>query len=227
MKRLTRAFLCALIGVLGAAGNAAADPYVLRPPSSLNLDFEGHGLWFVGDGFTLAHHPMLVGVFFPLIERPNCDPCVVGDVHDASFRTTADGFLGRGPASIGGSTYSDVDFYGTLDLSATPVILPSPSGDVFELETPFVFDGFVRGVAGGEQVFALALTGRGRALRVFDYSAAFDLYFAGENRPSYVFDVVPDGPAPVPEPGTLLLLATGAAIAGGIRRRTTLRRLGI
>ena len=72
-------------------------------------------------------------------------------------------------------------------------------------------------MAGGEQAFAAAFTGRGTALRFFD---RFDAgrYGAGENQQVFLFEAA--GPTPVPEPGTIGLFGAGAAIAGFIRWRS-------
>jgi hypothetical protein len=207
--------------ILGAAERAAADPYVLQPPSAIGLDFEGYGFRFVGEGFDIAHHPMSVGVFFPLVRNPSCDPCAVGQIYDPSFRTSGETFLGNGRGTVAGTSctsYSDIAFFGTLNLDAVAVTFPSVPGDGFRLQTPFSFNAVIRGMVGGEQAFMLSLVGGGRALRFFDFDSESGLYWAGENQPQFFFDDTP-GEAPVPEPGTLLLFATGTAIAGTIKRR--------
>ncbi len=84
------------------------------------------------------------------------------------------------------------------------------------MRAPFTFNGEIRGVAVGQEVFAAEFLGTGMAFRVFDPIDG-GKWVGGENQFQYR---LADSSQPVPEPATLLLCGTGAAIAAakGCRR---------
>ncbi len=216
MKRIAVLSTMCLV-LLAGAGKAAAEPYAIRPVSTLTLDFEGDVLRFEGSDFVVNQDAMAsVGIFFTRTSDPSCDPCRVGDTFDPGFRTSGEVLLGYGSATFGSTNYSDLTLYGTLAVDATPVAFPGGPGDGFLLETPFTFNGALRGVRGGEQAFAGDFIGSGRAVRFFDRFEDGS-YGAGENHQVFLFET-PDA-APVPEPGTIALVGGGALVAAVIRRR--------
>jgi hypothetical protein len=83
------------------------------------------------------------------------------------------------------------------------------------MRAPFTLTAQIRGMASAEQVFAADLVGAGNAFRVFDRSVG-GKWIGGENQFQYRFT---DGAQPVPEPATLLLFASGAAIMASRSRR--------
>ena len=214
MRRLIAVLAVPVMVAVGAAG-AHADPLVVRGGSMLVLDFEGDFFRFAGDGFAVNLTGPANLSRFVVMPRPGCDPCVPGNVWDPSFRTDGEIELGLGNASFGSIVHPDVRLFGTLDFMATPVTFAPPGDEFFFMRTPFTFNGSIRGIANGREVFADAFAGAGTASRVFDPNED-GRWIGGENQFQYRFA---DPADPVPEPATLLLVGSGAAIAGVMRRR--------
>ncbi|MBA3806232.1 MAG: PEP-CTERM sorting domain-containing protein [Acidobacteria bacterium] len=152
-----------------------------------------------------------------------CNPCHGGQqVSLSSFFGGTD--IGSGSATINGTTYQNVFFGGAIRFVTASATLPSGNSDLV-ITTPFSLSDFSSGAATlvgysdsarTNQLFTTNLDGQG--------IATFRLNFSGydNNIPHYTFQSLSYQFTPVPEPMTLLLLATGlTGISAAVRRRRT------
>lgn len=137
---------------------------------------------------------------------------------DWSFQTGGEQLLGRGNATIGGFSGSGVDFVGALSFEATPTPFPMEGETNVVFTAPFTFTGYIRGLTGGEQQFIQDFVGAGTVKVDYQPGAAPGLFVEDDDTILYEFA------EPIPEPGTLLLLASGLGMALTERRRRTAGR---
>jgi hypothetical protein len=171
-----------------------------------------------GPGFSLT---TAAEAFSPDVRF--CFPC---DPSTTTLGATWPGVGARGgSATVNGVHYDQVFFGpgtgGTFTTSAVTI----PGSEAFVATLPFTFAGTVTGFASlalDDPLFTVSLTGHGIARAAFAPLVDSDgPFFNSVTLPGadfqlqYVFSDV----AATPEPGTLLLLASGAII-GEVRRRT-------
>jgi len=218
-------YLCRLIfGVILVlivifTGKAHALPeirdVVVRSGHATFMTLRADVVALAGDGFLF---PLLIDL--PPDIKPPCDaPCLPGDILAGTICCNSAPQVDTGPivAVIDGISHPRTDFNLTTDMIFTytpPIELPQfGDRDVLTLTNPFLFTGIIRlnigGGGFGIDLLQFNLTGEGIATVVIQRNASPSF------PNSFRFDFID----PIPEPSTILLLASGLAGLGFFRRR--------
>jgi hypothetical protein len=204
---------------------AFADP--LRITSgTFFFDIEGDGFTFNGEGFALRTTE--IGIYTTNIFPGRCGNfpfsfCqeAEGTPSDWSFRTAGgEQLLGRGNVMLNGVNATNVDFVGTIQFNVVPT--PVFSGGALEgfgVVAPFSFEAMIRGIQGGDELFARQFVGNGRFAVGYEQVSGRPGFVMLNADTDTIFYRFSGSAAPVPEPGTLLLLGSGFAAAVVRRRR--------
>jgi hypothetical protein len=141
-----------------------------------------------------------------------CSPCVAGDIVSFNGQFAGESTLGSGPAILNGLAYSKLFYAGRLGFEGGEVEFPGGSSTV-NLVSPFALSsdpgdpsflqGFLDEFLQGTPVFSVALAGQGVATAT--YTEGPQGLFNYSNV-TYAFQ---SSTQPVPEPTSVLLLATG------------------
>lgn len=209
--------VASLLGSLATFASAAfADPVrIVTSGNIYQLVEDGEtGAAFFGNGFVLTSAEV------DIIPAELCSPCTAGRTLDLSSTIRLSAFP-PGSAIVDGTTYDEVFFGGRLDISAGSVIVPDVAvgGPYPRLGTAFTFTGTLQGFADvtrtGTPLFSLLVMGGGQtSLGFFNYPTQNGITTDG-------WQLEFDQAAATPEPGSLLLFASGAAWIG---RRWRMKR---
>ena len=191
---------------------------------SISLDSEG-GLFYslAGPGFVAqrdfapfgwADTGLDIGCF----TEGGCGNGELASFTTSTFENVA---LGHGDATVGDNSYVDVAFRGTWSLTSPGARLPDTPDQFALLTAPFSFTGTLIGSIGGRDLFETALTGNGMARVFVARTGPGGWQIEEANAIQYLF--ADSGPAPVPEPGTLLLGALGLCRPRGLPGRRAWR----
>jgi hypothetical protein len=200
---------------------ASADPLRITSGAFL-FDIEGDTFTFNGNGFALATTEF--GIYTTNIFPARCGNApfsfceeAEGSLSDWSFHTAGEQLLGRGNAMLDGVNATSVDFVGTMRADAVPTRVSSGGALEFGFAAPFSFEASIRGIQGGEELFARQFIGNGQFHVRYEQVTShpgFVMRNADADTLFYTFSA-----AQTPEPGTLLLLGSGLAAAAVRRRR--------
>lgn len=222
MRKVGLSALLVLTLAVAAPQSAAADPVTLVG-GEFRIHHEGDQFWFNGSSFEIASNldPSNTGLWVPkTFNSSSCfipfqdENCAVGETFDVSFTTPGEVSMGRADATIDGQTYSNVVLRGSLSFLAQPTTIPSSTEEFFFLSSPFTTSGLLRGFSEtGALLFSQSFQGSGAARTIWFENNG--MRNAEDSFVSYGFEDA----APVPEPASLTLLATGLGMAALRARR--------
>jgi hypothetical protein len=217
--RVQRSALTIVLLLLGS--NARADPVPVLS-GFFHVALNGGPLFhFRGYDFRLSG----TSDPFGFIALRGCRPCSPEDLIDFRVHTGDDFALASG--RVGGTPYNPLFLEGTLTFDAPAVAASALLSDL-TLTVPFVFTGNLSGYTSPTSgippppVFQLGLSGNGRVLASFT-----KLVEPSSQRTLFEFSSATyhfEPTAPVPEPGTGLLLCLGLAAWARHRRRLSKTR---
>jgi hypothetical protein len=204
--------------MLTAVSPAAAETIRLDQ-GFITIDPEGTLFYTIGSAHFAAQR---TGFAFPWdgtgleLDCAGTAGCASGGRFRAGNATTGVVPLGHGNAFFHETFYPDVDFAGSFRFTSNGASLLADRQSL-DVAAPFAFGGTLTGTSGGRQIFSVDLVGFGRAQTTLVWNGSSFATAPGAAL-RYKFSEAD----PMPEPGSMVLLGTGAAIITRVigRRRT-------
>jgi hypothetical protein len=197
-----------------ASSRAYADAFVITSGFvRVDKDADVASLELIGDGIHIFTHHVALGT----LSFPAGEPVVIHD-------TVSSPFVPEWSATIQGTSFSfsKMVLLGSLDLIGAAFTAPNAPGTRMTFTTPFTMTGDFTGCTStnimgciGPPVFDVTVTGSG-SLRIVAGTDTGARWFSANDD---LFTFSASSINPTPEPGTLLLLASGLMLARVRRSR--------